>query len=81
MNIQQTGNECLSKILFNLLSNEETNDELVVRCYNSFKGEFKALNKNSSVEITETNILQNLWHCFCFGGFFFFFFFLSRKVN
>ena len=75
MNIQQTGNECLSKILFNLLSNEETNDELVIRCYNSFKGEFKALNKNSSVEITETNILQNLWHCFCFGGFCFFFFF------
>ena len=25
MNIQQTGNECLSKILFNLLTNEETN--------------------------------------------------------
>lgn len=34
MNIQQTGDECLSKILFNLLTNEETNDELVARCYN-----------------------------------------------
>ena len=73
MNIQQTGNECLSKILFNLLTNEETNDELVVRCYNLFKEEFKALNKNSSIEITETNILQNLWHCFCFGVLFGFF--------